>query len=82
MKSSAKVLYMVKVKRKVCPITCHGGTQGDSAHCRGHVGAALPPEKRTCANCIGAWVSTSAGLDGSGKYCRHKDLISGPSSPL
>ena len=41
----------------------------------------LYPRERPGTHCIGGWVGPRAGLDGCRKYCAHRHLIPGPSSP-
>ena len=47
-----------------------------------NVPAVLPPGKRSGTHCIGGWVGSRAGLDGSGKSRLHRDSILGPTSPF
>ena len=42
--------------------------------------AALPQRKRPGTHYIGGWVGPRAGLDGCGKFRRHRDAMPGPSN--
>lgn len=84
----------VKVKGKVHPRTGNEGPKGELYSSTLVLSSALDgyewltprprrliPGKRSGTPCAGSWVSQTAGLDRSGKSCRHRDPIPGPPSP-
>jgi hypothetical protein len=88
-------LHLLSFIHNICFITGHEGPEGEQRYsCTLSVTSALdwggwltpcPGSftlgKSPSTHCIGGWVDPRADLDGCGKSCPHRDLISEPSSP-